>query len=144
MNRFNDGQVDRDSKLYWDLVRPLEYSALLEAALDNLALGKTVIVVAPFGPELRNPEWVRVVADAAAGVAAVLKVIWIETDADAARIRMTARNDARDQWKLTHWDKFAQDAQFAPPRDDILVLRNTGAIMLADLERQAIDYLISP
>ena len=144
LHRFNDGQVDRDSKLYWDFVRPLEYSALLEAALDNLALGKTVIEVAPFGPELRNPEWLRAVVAEVTRVDAVLKVIWIETDAEAARIRMTARNDARDQWKLTHWDEFAQDAPFAPPRDDILVLRNTGAVMLADLERQAIDYLISP
>ena len=144
LNRFNDGQVDRDSKLYWDFVRPLEYSALLEAALDNLALGKSVIVVAPFGPELRSPEWLRVVADAVAGVRAVLKVIWIETEAESARVRMAARNDARDQWKLTHWDEFAQDAQFAPPRGDFLVLRNTGNITLADLEQQAIDNLSSP
>jgi hypothetical protein len=54
MSRSTRAQIERDSKVYWDIVRPLEYSALLGTALDNLALGKTVIAVAPFGPELRD------------------------------------------------------------------------------------------
>ncbi len=144
LDRLNDGQVDRDSRLYWDFVRPLEYSAVLDAALDNLALGKTVIAVAPFGPELRDAAWLRKLGRSVNDLGAKLKVIWIETNAAAARIRMSARNDARDNWKLAHWEEFARDAQFAAPRGNLLVLRNTGAAALAELEQQAINYLDAP
>ena len=144
LERLNDGQVDRDSRVYWDFVRPLEYSAVLGAAFDNLALGKTVIAVAPFGPELRDARWLRELEQSVDALGAQLKVIWIETDAAAARGRMSVRSDVRDNWKLANWEQFARAAQFAAPTGRLLVLRNTGGAVLDELERQAINYLDSP
>jgi len=144
LGRLNDGLIDRDSKVYWDIVRPLEYSALLGTALDNLALGKTAIAVAPFGAELRDAEWVRRLGQSVAAMDGRTRTIWIETDPETARSRMAARGDPRDDWKLAHWQEFSAGALFGPPDDDCLVLRNTGPVALADLLERAFAYLHSP
>lgn len=141
LERLNEGQVDRDSRVYWDVVRPLEYSALLDAALDNLAVGKTVIAVAPFGPELRDDHWLRRLEQSTNGLHASLRLIWMETDAAVAKARMSKRNDTRDEWKLANWDEFAQRAQFGAPKGRIHLLCNSGDATLAGLEQQAIDIL---
>jgi predicted kinase len=143
LEHLNKGQVDRDSKVYWDSVRPLEYSALLATALDNLGLGKTVIAVAPFGPELRDAEWVRKLARSVQDLGARMRTIWIETDLQTARQRMVARNDIRDRWKLAHWGEFSAGAQFSAPNEAAFILRNTGSISLSDLVKQAMDHVQS-
>src|SRR4051812_35982859 len=38
LERLNGGRIDRDSPVYLEALRPLEYSALIATALDNLAL----------------------------------------------------------------------------------------------------------
>jgi predicted kinase len=143
LHHLNDGHIDRDSKVYWDIVRPLEYSALLATALDNLALGKTVIAVAPFGPELRDGNWMRRLMQSVTELGGRMRTIWIETDAETARVRMAARNDSRDAWKLAHWNEFSERAQFGSPREDLFVLRNTGFALFPDLLQQALNYLNS-
>lgn len=144
LGRLNNGQIDRDSSVYWDIVRPLEYSALLGTALDNLALGKTPITVAPFGAELRDTEWVRRLSQSVAALNGRTRTIWVETDPETARRRMASRSDPRDDWKLAHWQEFSAAARFGPPGDGCLVLRNTGLVALAVLVKQALDYLRSP
>lgn len=115
LEQLNNGQVDRDSRVYLDVVRPLEYEALMATAIDNLALGRTVVAVAPFGPELRDEEWMFLCRHRAAAAGARMMVIWIETGADLARERMVVRNDARDGWKLAHWNEFARGQPYAAP-----------------------------
>lgn len=144
LGHLNHGRIDRDSKVYWDIVRPLEYSALLGTALDNLALGKTVIAVAPFGAELRDAGWVQWLGESVAALDGRTRTIWVETDPESARGRITLRGDPRDDWKLAHWQEFTAATRFGPPGDDCLVLRNTGPVALADLLKRALAYLHSP
>ncbi|MEO7762414.1 MAG: AAA family ATPase [Casimicrobiaceae bacterium] len=139
--RLNDGQVDRESQIYLEALRPLEYGALLAAAFDNLALGKTVFVVAPFGPELTDGDWVRRLQHSVQELGGRVRAIWIETDEQTAKERITARRSPRDAWKLANWDGFAASAQFIPPREDLLVLRSNGQSAMADLVNKAIIYL---
>ena len=47
--------VDRDSRYYWQEVRPEEYLTLETVAYDHLELGKVVVVDAPLRPELQDP-----------------------------------------------------------------------------------------
>ena len=68
-------------------------------------------------------------------------MIWIETEAAVAKVRIAERNDARDEWKLANWDAFAQRARFGAPEGSILVVRNRGDATLASLEQQAINLL---
>lgn len=140
LGRLNGGRIDRDSAVYLEL-RPLEYATLVAAALDNLALGKWVFVVAPFGPELTDGEWVRRLKASVQKLGGRLRAIWIETDAATARARIAARNAPRDAWKLSHWDEFLARSQFVPPRNDLFVLRSTAETALADLVNKADIYL---
>jgi len=72
-----------------------------------------------------------------------LRAMWIETDLPTARARMQARGESRDDWKLAHWDEFSAAARFAPPREDLFVLHNTGRA-LPDLVNQALEFLRTP
>ena len=141
LTRLNGGRIDRESPVYLEILRPLEYGALITTALDNLALGKTVFVVAPFGPELNDREWVSRLKHSVQEAGGRLRAIWIEIDADTARERMIARNESRDAWKLSNWDIFAASAQFSAPRNDLFVLRSSGQSTIADLANKAIIYL---
>ena len=40
---------DRESTLYLNTIRPLEYQVLLDVAEENLRLGQSVVLSAPFG-----------------------------------------------------------------------------------------------
>jgi predicted kinase len=141
LTRLNGGQIDRESAIYLETLRPLEYSSLVATALDNLALGKTVFIVAPLGPELSDGAWVRQLKQSVQEVGGRLRAIWIEIDPETAKERMRARNEARDTWKLANWEKFAGSAQFAPPRNDLFVLKSNSQSTVADLANKAIIYL---
>ena len=137
----NNGRVDRDGKFYWQTLRPLEYRALMATALDNLALGKTVFAVAPFGPELKAVDWGRRLKRSVEGLGGRLRAIWIEVESETARLRMIARNEPRDARRLAHWKEFVAGAQFVSPRQDLYVLRNTSNETLPDLVNKAVIYL---
>jgi predicted kinase len=143
--RLNRGAVDRDSAVYWDELRPLEYASLFAAAYDNLGVGKTAIVVAPLAPELRDREWVDGVRARADACAARLAVLWIAADEADARERMIARNDTRDAWKLAHWDAFNERNPYAAPAPmthvDWLVLHNHRSSRIDDLVEHALQWV---
>ena len=139
----NEGQVDRDSDIYWRSVRPLEYASLMAMAMDNLALQKSVVVVAPFLVELADPLWTANLRTTVTELGARLAILWIETDAASARIRMTRRDDSRDAWKLSHWDQFVGSARFSPPADGFVVVRNGEHATLSDVLDQALAHLKS-
>ena len=142
--RLNDGAVDRDSRVYWETLRPLEYASLMAVAYDNVAIGKTAIVIAPFGPELRDREWIEACHSHAATLDTRLVVIWMAIGADAARERIARRNDARDGWKLAHWREFSAGDPYSAPvpgriaPGDWLVLHNDHPARIDDLVERAL------
>ena len=142
--RLNAGVVDRDSRVYWEALRPLEYASLLAAAYDNLAIGKTAIVVAPLAPELRDRDWITSLGATTATHAARLLVIWVATGHDDARQRMTARSDTRDRWKLANWNEFTGRDPYAAPEPvdgiDWLVLHNDRSSRIDDLVGRALQW----
>jgi len=141
LHRMNGGRIDRESAIYREVLRPLEYACLMAAALDNLALGKMVFLVAPLGPELSDSDWVRRVKSSVADLGGRLRAIWLEIDPETARERIALRKEPRDAWKLAHWPQFLEQAQFAPPRTDLYVLRANDQTTLADLVNKADIYL---
>jgi predicted kinase len=139
--QLHGGEINRERSVYLEKLRPLEYQSLLAIALDNLALGKTVFVVAPFGPELSDSGWVRRLKASVDELGGRLRAIWIEIDAGTAKERIAARNEARDAGKLARWNEFIAGAQFVPPRNDLFVLGSDGQSTIADLANKAIIYL---
>ena len=117
-------EVDRDSRYYWQEVRPQEYATLEAAAYDHLALGKVVVIDAPLRPELNDPVWVARVRKECQARAAHLIAIWMVVSPDTARRRMLARGEARDAWKLAHWEEFLRRQPYEPPTGASVVIEN--------------------
>lgn len=98
---------ERESNDYYRAeLMPLEYRALFRMAADNLALGNTVVIDAPFAAYLRLPEYLAGMRREAGWPESMSVVAHVLTDARVIRQRLASRGLARDLWKLDHWDEF--------------------------------------
>jgi predicted kinase len=116
--------VDRDSRYYWQDIRPEEYLTLERIAYDHLELGKVVVIDAPLRPELNDPCWVARVGRECEKRGAGFLAVWAIVSPDTARRRMTARAEPRDHWKLANWEEFLRRQPYDPPSGAALVLTN--------------------
>jgi predicted kinase len=116
--------ADRDSRYYWQDVRPEEYATLETIAFDHLELGKVAVVDAPLRPELEDSTWVTRVRRACADRGAGWLAIWVTVSTETARRRMTARAEPRDRWKLANWEEFLRRQPYDPPAGAGLVVTN--------------------
>ncbi|NJQ02881.1 AAA family ATPase [Streptomyces zingiberis] len=109
---------ERDHNPYYQShVMELEYRTLLDLARDNLALGRPVVLDAPFGRYFARPGYLaEVAADHAWPPATETVVIEVRVDSATARERVRARGYARDLSKLADWDAFWKRAQDNPCR----------------------------
>lgn len=86
---------------------PLEYKVVFDTARDNLRLGQTVVIDAPFAAYLGNPEYLSTSREEsewpAEARAVVAKVI---ADRNVILERIASRASERDRWKLANWDEF--------------------------------------
>lgn len=97
---------DRDSPFYCEQVRPLEYSAMMGVASDNLALGTSVIIDAPFAAFLNQPDYLTSAIADACWPAVPTVVAYVATAPEVIRHRLVKRGLARDEWKLKNWEQF--------------------------------------
>lgn len=107
---------DRDSEVYLKHLRNPEYFGLLETARENLSLGINTIVVGPLSQEVRahqliQTDWLNMPKGT------IVKIIWVYLDEDEAHRRILLRADARDRYKLEHWDAY-RTRLFKPSIDD--------------------------
>lgn len=94
------GHGDLDAPALADLTRGPRYETLLELAADSLGVGTSVVLVAPFTAERRDPAaWERTrrrLEDA--GAAATL--VWLRISGEEVLRRVAQRAASRDQAKL--------------------------------------------
>jgi predicted kinase len=106
---------DRDSPAYLENLRDQEYSGLLDIARENLALGVNVVLVGPFSREVKDRRMFDArLLEMPPGTP--IRVIWVTIAEALARERIVARGDARDQYKLEHWDQYRM-RRFEPDPD---------------------------
>ncbi len=99
---------DRESTLYLNTIRPLEYQVLLDVAEENLRLGQSVVLSAPFGQEVLDPAWIDREIFHQRQIQAQIKIVSIKVDPSTEWKRLSMRKEARDQWKLEHWAQYQQ------------------------------------
>ncbi len=135
---------ERDNNPYYQsVVMDLEYQTILDVARDNLALGRPVVLDAPFGRYFPSPDFLDQVTDRHSwptSVEPVVVQVWV--DGATARERIRARGYARDLSKLADWDSFWEKAQANECRwrcDYRLVLDNRGA----GIDAAAVTRLLS-
>ncbi len=95
-----------DNPVYQDRVMDLEYQTLLAIAGDNLRLGSSVVLDAPFGRYLPEADFLTANASAHGWPDAEWIVVRVAVDGESVRRRVEARGLSRDRWKLENWDEF--------------------------------------
>lgn len=95
-----------DNPVYQDPVMDLEYQTLLAIAGDNLRLGRSVVLDAPFGRYLPEADFLTANASAHGWPDAEWIVVRVAVDGESVRRRVEARGLSRDRWKLENWEEF--------------------------------------
>ncbi|MEU0565178.1 AAA family ATPase [Nonomuraea sp. NPDC005983] len=137
---------DRHTDLYLREVRPLEYRCLMEAAFDNLNVGTSAILSAPFIAELADPDWVCRLTNRCAAKGIDVAVVWVRCDVESMREYIEFRGAARDAWKLQNWDAYTSglNTDTSPPTAHTTVDNRLGAaISLADQTRETLKRILS-
>ncbi|WP_154984312.1 ATP-binding protein [Paenibacillus xylanexedens] len=100
---------DRDGNSYYrDIVMDLEYETLLNVANDNLQLGRSVILDAPFVGYFHKSDYIDGLVSTYGWEEVIPVVLRVDVNMDVLEQRLRSRGLERDRWKLEHWDTFVQ------------------------------------
>ncbi|CAH1196880.1 MULTISPECIES: AAA family ATPase [Paenibacillus] len=103
---------ERDGNTYYrDTVMDLEYETLLNVANDNLQLGRSVILDAPFVGYFHKSDYIDGLISKYGWEEVIPVVLRVDVNADVLQQRIRSRGLERDKWKLEHWDTFVQGIQ---------------------------------
>lgn len=133
---------ERDNnEFYQQAILPLEYASILDLSRDNLSIGRSVVLDAPFGKFFADPDYLINAQREHNWPEAELIVVHVRTDGEAVRERLVARGYERDEWKLNNWEQFwaasqANACQWKAARH--VVLDNSGDAIDVELLDRAI------
>ena len=138
MSALTGDGADRDSPTYKAQVRDLEYAAVLDTARENLELGVSCIMPAPWTRELKSG---RLSSAAALGfpVDTTVLVAWLTLGDEARRGRIEKRGHVRDAYKLAHWARVGAASE-TPPLPGLLQL--DAALPVGTLARSVHEQLL--
>ncbi len=108
---------DRDSPLFKEKVRDLEYLSALRIAKDQLELGLNVIFPGPWSRELASSALFSTQALELPDETC-LRHVWLELPLAVRKERILNRADPRDQWKLDNWDAYTNALKRPIPVQD--------------------------
>lgn len=98
---------ERESSAYYrEQVMPAEYAALFAVAADNLRLGLSVVIDAPFAAYLGRADFLEESARSAGWPDLTPTVLRVFTSEAETRRRLETRALDRDLVKLAQWDAF--------------------------------------
>ncbi len=120
---------DRQSALYAEQLRPLEYKCMMDAAFENLSCGTSAIVSAPFLGQITDGAWARTLDRRCSARGVRFELVWVACDEETMRDHLRSRNAGRDRWKLTHWPEYMAtiDADFRPSWNHHVVNNSASA-----------------
>ena len=99
-------RTDRESALYLERVRPVEYQLMERIALACLRGGQSVVADAPWYKEMSDTRWVERVRALARSRGALLANVWVTCEPDVNRARLRTRAASRDAGKLSDWGRY--------------------------------------
>ena len=109
-----DAPWERDENdFYQDRIFPLEYDTLMGVAGDNLRLGISAVLDAPFRRYTSDAGWLAAARARLAWPDVEAVVVHVTVAEDVLRRRLAARANDRDRWKLANWGEFWAHAQMS-------------------------------
>jgi predicted kinase len=94
---------DRESETYRTIVRPREYEALLAALEENVELGNSCVVAAPFLTEVTDAAWCARIRAMIESRGASVHFAWVNCDPETMLHYLRKRGAGRDGAKLADW-----------------------------------------
>lgn len=133
---------DRESEIYTDKIKDVEYKTLITTAKENLEVADTVICSAPFIGQIQDENWLYDLTLSLKNMGAALVVVWVKVDVLTAKERVLSRRTSRDTWKLVNWDEYSKKTPHLEVNSSypIKIIDNTKTPQVS-LEKQ-IDKLI--
>jgi predicted kinase len=107
---------DIDDPRLATLTRADRYETITRLAEDNLRVGNTVLLVAPFTEERKNIHaWEELVDRLHRAAGGAVTMIWLYLSPEELLQRMRARGAERDQAKLDRQQRFIDQLELGPP-----------------------------
>lgn len=108
---------DRESDVYCNEIRPVEYQITFKVCDENLRLGNSVILTIPFIAQIQDyGKWQKMVQEYGLDLDdVVVKFVWINHDEGSEYTRVTKRNADRDGYKLQHWEEYTRGLEGITP-----------------------------
>lgn len=115
---------DRESDIYLNQVRHLEYEILISNAVKHVRDGRSVCCSAPFIKEFKDPEWIHNLRTFRSDMTII--PVWVDAEPQTTRKRIIQRKQGRDEGKLRNWDEYIRTS-WVMPNDlpgDIRIVNN--------------------
>ncbi|MCM6761661.1 AAA family ATPase [Rathayibacter sp. ZW T2_19] len=122
-----------NNSFYRESVMPAEYAALFGVAGDNLRLGLSVVIDAPFAAYLGRPDFLEKSTRDAVWPDVVPTVLRVTATESETRRRLESRGLDRDLAKLSDWEGFWRDWGRSPV--------SWAGVELIDLDNSAVPDL---
>src|SRR6185312_3545360 len=98
---------DRESnEVYLRRVMPLEYETLFAVAAQNLELGHSVVMDAPFAAYLSDTDFLQSAMTKAGWPEVHVRVFLVKASAQTIKRRLVERGSPRDRVKLDDWGAY--------------------------------------
>ncbi len=124
---------EREGPWYDEHVKIHEYTGMTATAREIRAYGCPVLLSGPFTGQIHDAQrWRSWVAELGGGT---VRLVWISSDEDTLRHRLSARGLARDSAKLAEFEEFCRNMRLgtAPAAPHVTVdNRLTAAASLDD------------
>ena len=132
LRAYRRAEGEREGSWYDEHVKVHEYTGLTAAARQIRAAGCSVLLVAPFTTEIRDPTRWRAWVGELGGDP--VRLVWVRCDADAVRARLAARQRGRDAGKLRTFEAFVDRTRpdDPPAVPHVAVDNRPGAAPLAE------------
>lgn len=110
LTKMGSNSGDRESDLYVNEIRDIEYKTSFDLCMENLELGNSVILSIPFIEEIRDYGELEKLIDIQElnQYRVDIKVIWIKHNIHLEHVHVLERKATRDRYKLAHWEEYSK------------------------------------
>jgi predicted kinase len=120
---------DIDDPRLVTLTRADRYETITRLAEDNLHVGNTVLLVAPFSEERKNLRaWEELVDRLHRAAGGAVTMIWLYLSREEVLQRMRARGADRDEPKLSKEQRFIDQLDLGPPIGPHIPIHAVGSV----------------
>ena len=111
------------------LTRPARYETVTRLAEDNLRLGNTVLLVAPFTAERKNlPAWQELCHRLRRAGGGAVAMVWLYLSREELLQRLRVRAADRDAAKLGGEQRFLDQLELGPPVGPHIPVHAVGSV----------------